>query len=244
MPTPVSGAATYHGCPVFAANDPVITRDVAGAAVDPNSAAIIAHIPNGTFYDEGNEIGDYRVNLATNSTPTYHVEPNGWRTYPVALPGGPGNTAPGASEPWQTGFVIEPASDAHAEVLNTDTCVWTETYATVWNGSSLSAYAGQQYVTSSPFYAEYAPTTVAGIPLLGFTDYGEDASLASINHPLGFIAMDAAVYPNSYTGAATSPEGSGTCAALDECLVDGDILRLKASSRARRREPCWRFAIK
>ncbi len=67
------------------------------------------------------------------------------------------------------------------------------------------------------------------IPLLGFTDYGEDANLPAINHPLGFVAMDAAVYSGAYSGAAAAAEGSGTCAAMSQCLIDGDILRLKAS---------------
>jgi hypothetical protein len=225
---PTPNGPLYHGCPVFAAGDPVIARDVTSAAIDPNSAAIIAHIPSGNFFSEGNENADFRVNLATNATASGHVGANGWRTYPVAVPGGPGNTSPGAVVPWQTGFFIEPVGDAHAEVLNTSTCVWTEMYSTVWSGSALKAYAGQQYVMSSPFYAEFAPTTVASIPLLGFTDYGEDASLASIDHPLGFFAPLSA-YATTFTGAATTGEGSGTCGAATQCLEDGDILRLKAS---------------
>lgn len=215
------GGYSLHGCSVFDGDKQVIGRVIRNAPIDPNSASIIRHMPGGSFYGAGNEIGDFRVNLATVQTPLT-VQPNSWRKPPVV---------PDDNERWSSSFFIEPVSDGHAMTLDTSTCEYWETYNTHFSNGVLSAYAGDSWMMNSQTYQpETYPTTVSYIPLIGFTDLGEDAALPQIPHPIGFFMTNSGIDSTHYTGPAGAAESAGSCSGgTSQCLMDGDLLRLKAS---------------
>lgn len=216
------GGYTLHGCSVFDGDKNVIGRKILNAPVDSNSASIISHMPSGSFYGAGNEINDFRVNLAGGQTPKLTVQANSWRNPPVT---------PDDNERWSNNFFIEPVSDGHAMTLDTATCEYWETYNTRFSNGVLSAYAGDSWMLNSQTYQpEKYPTTVSYIPLIGFTDLGEDAALPQIPHPIGFFMNKSGMDSTHYTGPAGAAESAGSCSGgISRCLMDGDLLRLKPS---------------
>lgn len=235
-PTPTPNQYVYHSCDVYPAND-AFTTGIAGSSVagvvDPNSSAIIGQLPSGDF-DSGDSQSLEQVNLGTSSTSTYVVQ---------AVTGG--HSPPlynSTTMPWKNGFFIESTSDGHAVVLLTDTCAEYETYQTAWSPGmgllALSAYDGQKNDLSATWLSQAVngndATTVSGIPLLGTTDFGEDASLPIINHILQLLMQTGqGVSQYGYIFPATHPSfeadtgcSSGPC---HHPLHMGDVLLLDDS---------------
>jgi hypothetical protein len=109
-------------------------------------------------------------------------------------------------------------------------------------GSSLSGYDAVVGPLNIPYANEFPymddNITAAGIPLIGFTDFGPDLLSRNIKHPVEFIMPTTHVvaYGSSIQGVnyATGIGADGACnpnnnADPDNCFVYGDILRLKSS---------------
>lgn len=230
---PVSGTSyVYHGCQVYPAGDTYVNNDISNAAVSPNSAAITSNWSGMGNFDYGDTANSEEVNLATNSTPLETVQYAGGHNPPMT-------NGAGTQVPWQNGYDIEGTygqnSDAHSQVLNTQTCEESEMYGTTWNGSSLGAYGGMNVNLGSSYSSQYSkmgPITVAYVPIFGFTDFGEDASLTSIDHPLSFFSPATSAKISKYGYYAPSHNGYvsiGSCTSGNNCLHLGDYIRLKAS---------------
>jgi hypothetical protein len=244
-----AGAATspytYAGCNVYAANDWFTTNLVTGGSsyavntVDPDSSAIINNLDSiyGIIAWNGDVID--AVNIATDSTPMHVI--NGLQTNGFA--DDPYNDDPEGTFPFETGFYAQgqqsPYSgcqhgDCHVTVLNTDRCLAYDSYAwgvVPWDGSAFHANSAYVHNLSHPFNDQYTQdgsrTTAAGLPLLGTTDFGEEASASSINHIIGFILPTNNQGTQGYVAPATS---SASCSiGCAHPLPLGARLRLKSS---------------
>jgi len=238
------GPYMYHGCKVYTPNDWFTTNLIVGGssyatnAVDANSANIISNLVStfpGLYIDEVHPGGETTVNLATNSTPTHTV--NG-----ATMTGGAGAYGPNNAIPVTNPFYEEGSAfggcrgDCHAIVLNTQTCIDYETYASgsrQWNGTAYTTGYASVYDLKRSLNSQYANhegVTAAGLPLLGMTDFGEDASGNSIDHIVEFSLPGSGAAPSA-SGGRVAPAAAGhTCE--QNCtnkLPLGARLRLKAA---------------
>lgn len=199
---PVSSAvATYHGCPLYTANDWFTTNLISGGssyvsnAVDANSSKIINNLNSAfpTLHFSANVPANQEVaniytgsNLAAQPTiqglaygfakGSYNDDPSGtiWVTNPWAEEGG-------------SSFCSSGSGECHAVVLNTQTCVDIETYksGTYGNGIGLEwdSAKGQYWAEGGgvenlnhPYQIEPIAVSEADLPMMGTTDWGEDLS--------------------------------------------------------------------
>lgn len=214
---PSSTAYMYQGCKVWN-GDASFFAPITNTATDTNSANIISHMASGTFAAEGDTDSQYHVNLATASTPVVTAVANDGRNPPVY-----GND----NVPWSPSFYIETGGDHHAFVLRTDTCQWWEMYLTHYTSgtNTLDAYAGDSAaLATTNFATETYPTTVAYLWYMGLADWGEDASLGSVNHPIAVAMVGSNISNTNYTGYSGTAGGASnyTCSGYTACLLLGD----------------------
>jgi len=244
MQQAVADDSSYGGCKVYPDNDWFTTNLVTGGssyvsnAVDPNSANIIAHLSNtfpGLYIDEANPGAEVTVNLANSGTPTTSV--NGTTLVNDPYDDDPNNVIPVPNPFFEAGSAFGNCSgDCHAIVLNTQTCVDYETYgwgSTPWHGGVFRAGGGGVHNLNNPLNNQYARDvgiTAASLPLLGMTDFGEDASASSINHIIDISMPGSGAFPNA-TGNYVAPAVSWhPCATnCSNELPLGARLRLKSS---------------
>ncbi|HTJ24778.1 MAG TPA: hypothetical protein VMA36_01315 [Candidatus Limnocylindria bacterium] len=218
---PLSNVASFHGCPVFTQGD-YYNAPVTSAAVDPDSDAYIK-----ALWSSGDTAGFYastgveQVNLATNLTPLLSVKPQ-VTFHPFAV-----------RYPWADGFFIEPLSDHHAMVVQTQLCQLYEMYGATYSGTTLSAYSGAEWDLRTRFapLPPGSPSAMAsGLSLFAGTVRFEDYRAGSIDHALNWappahtVAQYQFVAPASDTDQLPFKGGSDVLA-----LPYGAHLRLKAS---------------
>jgi hypothetical protein len=214
-----SNVATYAGCNVFTAGD-YYNAPVTNAGIDPNSASYISSMhaagnTGGFFASTGVE----KVNQATSSTPLVTVQQQvSYHSFP-------------AQYPWASGFFIEPLSDSHAMIVQTQSCHLYESYGTKFSSDVLSAYSGANWSFNTGFVplAPGTPSAMAsGLSIFAGMVKWEDYESGSINHALNWappahtVAQWLFVKPASDTDQLAFT-GSGLQ------LPYGAHLRLKAS---------------
>lgn len=248
------GIYTYHSCQVYNASAAVgdtIANAIIGspspAPTDPNSSSVIS---NASFsFANTNTSVDVIVNLATNPPSLKTVGTvSGGHSPPISSGSFGGGS--GAQVPWVGGvYKIQGSNtgvcsgDCHAVTLNTDTCYVYQGGGWSYNAlvtPSLKAYNGfvdnlsEAYVDQgSPWFENKCDNwSNGGIPGLGWTDFGEDAALASINHPLQVILPVASVATGSLQTNYSPPTvgRDGMCGTdLTKCFEYGDTLRYPRS---------------
>ena len=191
------GGVRYAGCPVFPPGDSY-NRDVSGAPVDPNSGRYIAGMVqagNTSGFWAAAEPVEY-VNVAGKRTPMRRIVQK-VRFHQFS-----------ESYPWDGTFVIEPLSDAHAIVVQPDTCRLYELYDATFSGGTLSAYSGHVWNLRAPFVPlpPGNPSSMAsGLSLFAGMVKWEEIERGSIDHalnwaaPVGTTAQYAFVRPASAT---------------------------------------------
>lgn len=236
---------TYHGCQVYngtaATGDPIANAIITSAPVDTNSANILTNKP---FTISGSSTaGLERANLTTTGTwSLFTVQTNGGHNPPITL--GPNGGGAGAQVPWLSTFFFEGATqgpcagDCHWLTLATDTCFAYEGGGgTFTGGTTFGTYNGIIDALADTYTNNWANkstnVTVAGIPLVGFTLFGEDLTAAAsgtpINHP-GDLIINTSMLLSGTNGVNISPgagNGGGSCAGAANCYELGDLLRLK-----------------
>lgn len=219
-PAPTGNVARYAGCPVFTAGD-YYNAPVSGAAIDPNSASYISSVihagdTNG-FYAS---IGYEKVNNANNSTPLLTVQQKvSYHSFPVKYP-------------WQSSYYIERLNDAHAMVVQTQTCHLYEAYGASYSNGVLSAYDGANWDLTKPFAPLPAgvPSSMAsGLPEFSGMVKWEDYQSGSINHALNFSAIAGTVAAWKFVRPASDTDGLAFKGSSSYQLPYGAHLRLKAS---------------
>jgi len=216
-----SGTVVSGGCTLFPAGDPTYNRNISTASIDPNSAAYIASLQQAgdtaAFYAS---TGVERVNLATNSTPLMTVSRKvSYHSFPVPYP-------------WASGFYIEPLGDAHAIVVQTQSCHLYESFDTTYSGGVLSAYSGANWDLTKP-YAPLAPGTpsamASGLSLFAGMVTWTDYQSGAIKHPLNWAAIAGTVSKYGFVAPASATDQMSFKGSSGYQLPYGAHLRLKAS---------------
>ncbi len=119
------------------------------------------------------------INVATNATPL------------VSVVGTVPYHTPYSRVPWLSSYSIEAGSDAHALVLNTQTCQYYEGYATTYSGGELHEYNGAHWDLTQPFMRPYVNpgSTASGIPIGFVAVRPEELRAGVIEHALGWDAV-------------------------------------------------------
>jgi hypothetical protein len=219
--------SNYDGCNIFPADDGVYNTDVVNAAIDPNSAPMIAsqtNVDQSSFAAE-TYFGTEKVNLDEgNSAPKYQVTGN-----PAAYPSGPTNAA---RWPWEASWFIEPGgagADHHAFVLDSygkpDHCYIYEAWQMTFTppsgplGWSDGNYwdLGQAFQTPrQQGYAHNNGADALGTPIFAGAVLLDQVAAGNVMHALN-VAVQAhslsagpGVYPSSSTGGGWSYTGTLT----------------------------------
>jgi hypothetical protein len=170
---------TYYGCPVFTAGD-TYNQIISGTAIDPNSAVYLkateAVDTKGFYAGTGDEL----VNNAGNGSPLLTVQQKvPYHKFPVKYP-------------WQSSYFIEPLGDAHALVVQTQTCHAYELYGAAYKGGVLSAYSGANWDLTKPF-APLAPdnpsSMASGLSLFAGAVKWEEYQAGCICHAIDWTGV-------------------------------------------------------
>jgi hypothetical protein len=211
---------TFYGCPVFKAAN-TYNRIVTGATIDPHSADYINSVvqagdTDGFYASTGVE----QVNLANDQTPMLIVHQKvQYHQFPVPYP-------------WKAGFYIEPLGDAHAMVVQTQSCHLYESYSTTYSGGTLSAYSGANWDMTGHFVplAPGNPSAMAsGLSLFAGMVRWDDYQSGSIDHALNWSAIAHTVSQSGFVRPASDTDHLQFDGSSQYELPYGARLRLKAS---------------
>jgi hypothetical protein len=263
---------TYHGCPVFASNDWFTTDLIRGRsayarnAIDPYSASIIANLAaayglTGVDFSKASYPQDYAVNIDDGSPSWFMVPIVRARTwygfYSPSSAGLPKDLFPvrnGTYLQEGTDNCTQSGGDCHVVVLDTVRCIDYEAFGKS-SGAQPQLFANGRFVAQGGGIADltrpYNPpqrvqVTAAGLPLMGSTDWGEDAVMYDgptcrttnscvIPHILQFLlpSPDVGVrgrVPPASAGTTPCTIGSAYCGRANT-IPYGARLRLKSSYR-------------
>lgn len=207
------------GCRMFPPGD-FYNVDVTSVRPDAHSKEYIdGMIAAGNASKWDIEPGFETVNLANDATPLVTVHPKtAWHPFPRPFP-------------WSGSFKIEPASDGHTIVLQTQRCHLYESYQMTYSGGMLSAYSGGDWDLHKPFVsAPDGPSSVAsGLSILAGAVRWEEVQAGAIHHALFYIAPAHTVGDGTFTAPATRAESYAFHGSSAYQLPYGAKLRLKAS---------------
>jgi hypothetical protein len=167
-------------CPIFPGND-VWHSSIQDMPVHPSSATWIANMggPSRLLHpDFGGPYG-YQLQVTNNATPTTRLQ------FDYA------DESDDALYPFTASTPIEPASDAHAFMLNKDTCTLYELFAASWNGGRPTAGSGAVFDLKRHDLrpAGWTSADAAGLPIWpGILRYDEIAS-GVVDHAIRFTAQ-------------------------------------------------------
>jgi hypothetical protein len=216
-----TAAAALSACGLFGA-DSTYTHSVRAAAVDRDSARYVR-----SMMDAGNTGGFWiaadpaeTINLADDRTPTYRVRQKvPYHRFP-------------APYPWKPDFFVEPLSDAHAIVVQTQSCHLYESYNTSFAAGVLSAYSGADWSLRRPFVPlpPGTPSAMAsGLSLYAGMVRWEEVAGGSIRHALDWAAPQGTVAQWSFVAPASDAEGIPFKGSAAYELPYGARLRLRQS---------------
>jgi hypothetical protein len=200
---PAAGSAMPEApnCPIYPSDD-VWHSLVQGLPVLPQSATWIANMggPSRLLHpDFGAYPYGYQLQVVDDSTPTTRV------TFGYA------NESDDVAYPFTATTPIEPASDAHALMLNKDTCVLYEMFSASWNGGRPTAGSGAVFDLKKHDLrpSGWTSADAAGLPIWpGVLRYDEVAR-GLVDHAIRFTAQRTDrrfVWPARHqAGAASDP---------------------------------------
>src|SRR2546423_1653878 len=176
-----AAAVAASTCPIYPEDD-VWHSLVQGLPVLPQSDTWIANMggparllhPDFGAYPYG-----YQLQVVDNSTPTTRV------TFDYA------DESDQVAYPFTASTPIEPASDAHALMLNRDTCVLYEMFDASWNGGQPTAGSGAVFdlKTHALRPSGWTSADAAGLPIWpGVLRYDEVAR-GLVDHAIRFTAQ-------------------------------------------------------
>ena len=167
-------------CPIYPGND-VWHANIQNMPVHPQSATWLANMGGSSRLlhpDFGGPYG-YQLQVVSNATPT------------TRLAFGYADESDDVPYPFTAGTPIESGSDAHAFMLNKDTCVLYELFAASWNGGRPTAGSGAVFDLKSHALRPWGWTSAdtAGLPIWpGVLRYDEVAS-GVVDHAIRFTAQ-------------------------------------------------------
>jgi hypothetical protein len=200
-PAAASAMPQAPNCPIYPSDD-VWHSNVQLMPVHPMSDAWIASMggPSRLLHpDFGAYPYGYQLEVVDNTTPT------------TRLSFGYADESDDVPYPFTSSTPIEPASDAHAFMLNKDSCVLYELFDASWNGSRLIAGSGAVFDLKSYALrpAGWTSADAAGLPVWpGVLRYDEVAR-GLVDHAIRFTAQrtdQSYVWPARHqAGAANDP---------------------------------------
>ncbi len=166
-----------------------------------------------------------QINSATNATPQ------------VKVAGTVSYHTPYSPVPWLSSFYIEPGSDGHSMVLNTQNCEYYEGYQTSYSAGELHEYNGSMWNLTQPFSQPSVNpgSTASGIPIGLLAVRPEELTAGLIQHAIGWdaVANTAAdgicVSPAAATDCSDGIPYEGPSADAPYAIPYGSHIRLKAS---------------
>jgi len=197
-PAAASAMPEAPNCPIYPDND-VWHSSIQNLPVHPMSASWLANMggPSRLLHpDFGGPYG-YQLQVVDNTTPTRRV------SFDYA------DESDDVGYPFTAGTPIEPASDAHAFMLNKDTCVLYELFAASWNGGNPTAGSGAVFdlKTHALRPSGWTSADAAGLPILpGLVRYDEVAA-GAIAHALRFTTnhtRTSYIYPARHQAGESS----------------------------------------
>jgi hypothetical protein len=197
---PPNGSASYHGCPLYTANDWFTTNLVAGGSsyvpntVDPNSSSIINSLvaAYGTVvFSKNIDPPAKAANIDDESSAWFLTSivqaPTWYGFYNDAQnddPGPPYHMPVTNGNYWQGGSenCYPNETDCHVVVLDTVKCVdyetWihdSSTYPRSWNNGTYTTTGGGVINLHAPDNPpQHVQVSAAGLPMMGTADWGED----------------------------------------------------------------------
>ncbi len=212
--------ARFQGCPLFRRGQPYENK-VVGATLDPNSANYISSVvqagdTEGFYASTGVE----QINLADDRTPLLTVQQESpYHKFPVPYP-------------WEASFYIEPLSDRHAIVVQTQSCHLYEAYGTTYASGVLSAYSGANWELNKKFVplAPGNPSAMAsGLPMFAGMVTWDDYESGAIAHALNWDGIAHTVSQYDFVTPASDTDRLSFDGSSAYQLPYGARLRLKAS---------------
>lgn len=196
-----NGGGSLASCAIFPSDNPW-NRDISQDPVDPNSDAYMAHM-NGA---------------STNLHPDFGSNPNYGIPYttvkgdqakvPVSFDQAD-ESDPGPY-PIPKDAPVEPGSDAHVLVVDTDNCILYETYSSEFVGPGWQAYSGAIFnLNSNQLRPDgWTSADAAGLPILpGLVRYDEAVTQGKISHALRFTVestQQAYIHPATHEAGDTT----------------------------------------
>ena len=180
-PGAASSMPQAPNCPIYPQDD-VWHSLVQGLPVLAQSDTWIANMGGPTRLlhpDFGAYPYGYQLNVVDNTTPTTHI------TFDYA------DESDQVAYPFTASTAIEPASDAHALMLNRDTCVLYEMFNASWNGGQPTAGSGAAFDLTKHDLRPLGWTSAdaAGLPIWpGVLRYDEVAR-GVVDHAIRFTAQ-------------------------------------------------------
>ncbi|HYK98307.1 MAG TPA: hypothetical protein VEU77_07920, partial [Candidatus Acidoferrales bacterium] len=179
-PARASAMPEAPNCPIYA-DDDVWHSNISQMPVHPMSDAWIANMggPSRLLHpDFGGPYG-YQLQVVDNTTPKTRL------SFDYA------DESDDVAYPFTASTPIEPASDAHAFMLNKDTCVLYELFDASWNGGAPTAGSGAVFdlKTHALRPAGWTSADAAGLPIWpGVLRYDEVAR-GFVDHAIRFTAQ-------------------------------------------------------
>jgi hypothetical protein len=199
-PTRTAAMPGAPSCPIFP-DDNVWHSNIAQMPVHPMSGTWIANMggPGRLLHpDFGGPYG-YQLQIVDNSTPTTHL------SFDYA------DESDDAAYPFTAQTPIEPASDAHAFMLNRDSCVLYELFDASWNGGRPTAGSGAVFDLRSNALrpAGWTSADAAGLPIWPGVLRWDEVKSGLVQHAIRFTAQRtdrSYVWPARHqAGAARDP---------------------------------------
>jgi hypothetical protein len=253
-PVPISptassgGGYTYAGCPMFPGtagghSGGWYNTDVSAAPVESDSSALIADFTGGGGTSGGFGMIPSAVEVI-NTPSTVSLAPVTNTAYGVggaetnSLPA-PASVYSGAGAPAPGRLLIEAlsGSDAHYNVIATNTCQYWVAGATSWTGSGFNVWNAALYDLNKPqpLAPQYGSTgDCCGLPLAAFLVKPAELKAGVINHAIGWSSPGnegglSPVDPARFVPPAVEAQGGASCTTPAPCMPYGAHIRLKAS---------------
>lgn len=181
VPAGASAMPEAPECPVLPADD-VWHADIRGLPVHARSDAWLANMggPARQLHpDFGAAPYGYQLQVVDNATPTTRVA----FTY--------ADESDDVGYPFTAATPIEPASDAHAFMLNKDTCLLYELFAASWNGGRPAAGSGAVFDLRSNALrpAGWTSADAAGLPIWPGVLRYDEVQRGVVDHAIRFTAQ-------------------------------------------------------
>jgi hypothetical protein len=179
-PAAASAMPEAPNCPIYPDND-VWHSGIQNLPVHPMSAAWLANMggPSRLLHpDFGGPYG-YQLQVVDNATPARRV------SFDYA------DESDDVAYPFTASTPIEPASDAHAFMLNKDTCVLYELFAASWNGGNPTAGSGAVFdlKTHALRPSGWTSADAAGLPIWPGVLRYDEILRGVVDHAIRFTAQ-------------------------------------------------------